>query len=97
MLPCSGYHVVCMRTFCYNWCAIFTHQSSRVLTPLLAYFQVISAKVVAKARSKTHYRFGYVTMATPEQAQRCIRELNNTELKGKTINVEVVRVVVGIK
>ena len=51
-------------------------------------FQVVSAKVVAKAQSKA--RFGYVTLATREQAQKCIAELNGTELKGSTIHVELV-------
>lgn len=50
--------------------------------------QVLSAKVVAKAHSKA--RFGYVTLATPEQAQKCIGELSGTELKGNTIHVELV-------
>lgn len=50
--------------------------------------QVLSAKVVAKAQSKA--RFGYVTLATREQAQKCISELNGTELKGNTIHVELV-------
>ena len=49
---------------------------------------MLSAKVVAKAHSKA--RFGYVTLATPEQAQKCITELNGSELKGSTIHVEVV-------
>ena len=53
------------------------------------FLQVVSAKVVAKARSKKN-RFGYVTMATPEQAQRCIKELSGMELKGNKITVEVV-------
>ena len=49
----------------------------------------MSAKVVAKAQSKA--RFGYVTMGTREQAQRCIAQLSGTELKGNTIHVELVR------
>ena len=50
--------------------------------------QVLSAKVVAKAQSKA--RFGYVTLATREQAQKCISKLSGTELKGSTIHVELV-------
>ena len=65
-----------------------------------ALLQVISARVVAKragsvamaAPRANNNRFGYVTMATVEQAQRCIRELNETELKGKKITVTVVGV-----
>ena len=51
--------------------------------------QVISAKVVAKSRTK-QLRFGFITVAAPEEAQACIRELNGTELKGKKITVELV-------
>ncbi len=52
--------------------------------------QVISAKVVAKSRTK-QLRFGFITVSTPEEAQTCINELNGTELKGKKITVELVR------
>ena len=52
---------------------------------------MVSAKVVAKAQSKA--RFGYVTLATREQAHKCILELNGTELKGSTIHVELVSLV----
>lgn len=45
--------------------------------------------MVAKSRTK-QLRFGFVTMATPEEAQRCIEELSGTELKGKKITVELV-------
>lgn len=63
--------------------------SGLIVRIVLIIFQVLSAKVVAKAHSKV--RFGYVTVATPEQAQTCIKELNGSELKGNTINVEMVR------
>ena len=53
--------------------------------------QVVTAKVVAKAQSRNQ-RFGYVTMTTAEEAQKCISELNDTELKGRKITVEVVSV-----
>ena len=55
-------------------------------------FQVVSAKVVAKSRTK-QLRFGFITVATPAEAQSCIRELNGIELKGKKITVELVRYV----
>jgi RNA recognition motif-containing protein len=50
---------------------------------------VLSAKIVAKSRTK-QLRFGFITMATPKEAQRCIEELSGTELKGKKITVELV-------
>lgn len=56
--------------------------------------QVLSAKIVAKSRTK-QLRFGFITMATPKEAQRCIDELNGTELKGKKITVELVSAALG--
>ena len=52
--------------------------------------QVLSAKIVAKSRARPQNRFGYVSMAAADQADRCIKELNGTELKGRKITVEVV-------
>ena len=46
--------------------------------------------MVVRARSKNH-RYGYVTMATPEQAEKSIKALHNTELKGWKICVDLVR------
>lgn len=51
--------------------------------------KVISAKVVARSRSKSH-RYGFVTMSTAEQAEVSIKALNHTELKGSKIAVELV-------
>ncbi len=45
--------------------------------------------MVAKAQSRNE-RFGYVTMATAEEAQKSIATLNGTEIKGRTISVELV-------
>lgn len=66
-------------------------RGSLVLACLSSRLQVVSAKVMAKTRTHGSSRFGFVTMATPEQTQRCISELNGTELKGHTISVELVR------
>ena len=51
---------------------------------------MLSAKIVAKSRARPQNRFGYVTMALEEEAKRCIKELDGTELKGRKITVEVV-------
>ena len=51
---------------------------------------MLSAKIVAKSRARPQNRFGYVSMAAADQADRCIKELNGTELKGRKITVEVV-------
>ena len=45
---------------------------------------------MAKSRTRPQNRFGYVTMAVAEEAERCIKELNGIELKGRKITVEVV-------
>lgn len=57
--------------------------------------QVLSAKIVAKSRTRPQNRFGYVTMAKVNEAERCIKELNGTELKGRKITVEVVSLLDG--
>jgi RNA recognition motif-containing protein len=57
---------------------------------MIAIHQVLSAKIVAKSRARPQNRFGYVSMAAADQADRCIKELNGTELKGRKITVEVV-------
>ena len=49
----------------------------------------MSAKVVARARFKNQ-RYGYITLSSPEQAQKSVLELNKTELKGRKITVEIV-------
>lgn len=51
--------------------------------------QVLSAKVMAKAQSKNE-RFGYVSMGTAEEARKSIAGLNGTEVKGRSVTVEVV-------
>ena len=50
---------------------------------------MVSAKVVARARFKNQ-RYGYITLSSPEQAQKSVLELNKTELKGRKITVEIV-------
>ena len=53
--------------------------------------QVVSAKVVARASFKNQ-RYGYITLSSPQQAQKSVLELNKTELKGRKITVEIVSV-----
>lgn len=50
--------------------------------------QVIGAKIVTNARSPGARCFGYVTIATSEEASKCIQHLNHTELHGRMISVE---------
>ena len=59
---------------------------------LIVYFsefrQVIGAKVVTSARTPGARCFGYVTMATSDEASKCIQYLHHTELHGRMISVE---------
>lgn len=50
--------------------------------------KVIGAKIVTNARSPGARCFGYVTIATSEEASKCIQHLNHTELHGRMISVE---------
>jgi len=53
--------------------------------------QVVSAKVVTSAKSPGSKCFGFIIMATADEAQLAIKNLNNTEVQGQTITVEKVR------
>ncbi|XP_038207490.1 histone acetyltransferase type B catalytic subunit-like [Zerene cesonia] len=50
--------------------------------------QVIGAKVVTNARTPGSRCYGYVTMASPQDAENCIKNLHRTELHGRMISVE---------
>lgn len=56
-----------------------------------AHGKVIGAKVVINAKYPGACCYGYVTMDTIEDAEKCIKNLNNTELKGQIIKIEKVR------
>ena len=70
--------------------ALLKLMAEHLLMHILYIHQVLSAKIVAKSRARPQNRFGYVSMAAADQADRCIKELNGTELKGRKITVEVV-------
>ena len=53
--------------------------------------QVASAKIVTSAKTPGSKCFGFVTMASSEEASRCIKHLNKSELHGRIINVDRVR------
>lgn len=55
--------------------------------------QVVGAKVVTNAKSPGARCYGFVTMATIEEATKCVSHLHRTELHGKMISVERVSVV----
>ena len=54
---------------------------------------VISAKIVANASKSGEKNkfFGYVIMNSPEEAAKCIEELNNSEINGKQVIVEIAK------
>lgn len=52
--------------------------------------KVIGAKVVTNARTPGARCYGYVTMSTSDDAEKCIENLHKTELHGRVISVEKV-------
>ncbi|GAB6019294.1 hypothetical protein CHUAL_000889 [Chamberlinius hualienensis] len=50
--------------------------------------KVLGAKVVSNARSSVSRCYGFITMATAEEAVKCIQHLHRTELHGRMISVE---------
>lgn len=53
--------------------------------------QVTSAKIVTNAKTPGAKCYGFVTMMSSEDATKCISQLNHTELHGRMIQVEKVR------
>ena len=60
------------------------------------FVQVAGVKIVTSARSPMSKCFGYVTMNSTEEASACIENLHRTELHGKMISLEHVRVMLSI-
>ncbi|XP_011500165.1 PREDICTED: SAFB-like transcription modulator isoform X2 [Ceratosolen solmsi marchali] len=52
------------------------------------YGKVVGAKVVTNARTPGARCYGYVTMSTSDDAEKCIQYLHRTELHGRVISVE---------
>ena len=50
--------------------------------------KVSGAKIVTNSRTVGARCFGYLTMATPEDAEKCVEKLNKTEIGGNLIVVE---------
>lgn len=57
-------------------------------TTFSKYGKVIGAKIVTNARTPGARCYGYITMATYEDATKCIGNLHKTELHGRIISVE---------
>lgn len=56
-----------------------------------AHGTVLEADLVMDRDTGRPRGFGFVTMSTPEEAQKAIESLNNTALGGRTIAVNVAR------
>lgn len=56
-------------------------------------YKVLYAKVIIKEDpvSKHQKRFGFLQFTSQEEAERCQREMNNTQIHGKTINMSLVQ------
>ena len=55
------------------------------------YFQVLSAKIVTNTKLPGAKCYGFITMLSKTEILKCIDNLNQTELHGQMIQVEIVR------
>lgn len=65
-----------------------TTKAADLKTVFSAYGKVAGAKIVTSSRAPGARCFGYVTMASPQEADACIDKLNKSELGGSLIMVE---------
>jgi cold-inducible RNA-binding protein len=56
-----------------------------------AHGTVVEANLMVDRVSGRPRRFGFVTMGTPEEAQKAIEALNGTSLDGRAITVNIAR------
>lgn len=54
-------------------------------------YQVVACHLVTDPRTRESRGFGFVTMETVEDADRCIKELNRSVLEGRLVTVEKVQ------
>ena len=69
-----------------------THVKRLLTIPLLLLVapQVVDASIVLDPWTRESRGFGFVTMATLKEAQRCIKYLDRSVLEGRVITVEKV-------
>ncbi|MDR0661064.1 MAG: RNA-binding protein [Prevotellaceae bacterium] len=65
----------------------FDINDSQLQELFTAYGNVTSAKVIIDKYSGRSKGFGFVEMPNDDEAQRAINELNQTDVKGRPINV----------
>lgn len=94
-LPCS-FFLQSINTYTsfnlYVFIRIFLYCHLDLLLPLLLipflFFQVASCFLVVEPRSRTSRGFAFITMDSVEDANRCIKHLNQSVLEGRCITVE---------
>lgn len=69
--------------FCFTWWLPGLHKLL-----MLLHFQVASCFLVVEPRSRISRGFAFVTMDSVEDADRCIKYLNQSILEGRYITVE---------
>ena len=72
----------------YLWNYFIREQLSKFIS--LSWSQVLECHLVTDPRSRESRGFGFVTMETTEDAERCIKYLNRSVLEGRLITVEKV-------
>jgi RNA recognition motif-containing protein len=55
------------------------------------YGAVSSAKIITDRESGQSRGFGFVEMASDEEANKAMKELNNKEIEGRTLSVSLAR------
>ncbi len=56
-----------------------------------AYGTVVEANVVTDRETGRPRGFAFVTMSSPEEAQKVIGDINGTQLGGRALNVDIAR------
>ena len=67
------------------------HSVSSMLTSVPLQYSLSTlfcVQVMANTKVSGARCYGYVTMATVEDAERCVEKLHKTEIHGKTVTVE---------
>ena len=60
-------------------------------TAFTAHGTVVEAKVVTDRETGRGRGFAFVTMSSPEEAQKALQAMNGRELSGRALNVSVAR------
>lgn len=69
----------------------YSVNSQRLEEIFAAFGQVVSAQVISDKFTNQSKGFGFVEMNNDDEAQNAIKELNDSEVDGRRINVSVAR------